>query len=120
MSGSIRLSKKHGVNPSVLVCFACGEDTGVGLLGALKNDAEAPHRMYDRELCKRCRDAVNVGGVVLIEKRGDKRTGRMWILKDEAFKRIFGGRANPKEYIVYVTDEVGAMVFGPPEEEKKG
>lgn len=34
MSGSIRLHKKHGVAPALLVCPYCGEATGVALLGA--------------------------------------------------------------------------------------
>lgn len=45
MSKSIRLSRKHGVNPSVGVCFWCGKDDGsVLLMGRLPNDAEAPRR----------------------------------------------------------------------------
>lgn len=44
MSG-IKLSAKHGVNPSLEVCFWCGKDVGVALLGKLKGDAEAPKRI---------------------------------------------------------------------------
>ena len=39
---SIRLSEKHGLNPTLGVCFFCGEETGeIGLLGKLKGDREA-------------------------------------------------------------------------------
>ena len=37
MSGSIPLSQKHGVNPSVCVCTNCGEDTGALVLPGRTN-----------------------------------------------------------------------------------
>lgn len=83
MSGSIRLSPKHGVNPALMVCFACGEDSGVALLGLMKPkptgrrgvygdpiteaDPEAPRRIRDDGLCSRCQGIVDKGGVLLIE-----------------------------------------------------
>lgn len=43
MSNSIRLSPKHGLNPSISVCFFCGEDKNEIILpGKLEGDAEAP------------------------------------------------------------------------------
>jgi len=43
----VRLSDKHGVNPSMLVCCVCGEGTAVALLGQLPSDREAPRKMID-------------------------------------------------------------------------
>ena len=33
---SVRLSPKHGLNPSLVVCPICGEPTSIALLGRLK------------------------------------------------------------------------------------
>jgi hypothetical protein len=41
MKDSIRLSEKHGVNPSLMLCFYCGEASGVALLGRLKGDQDS-------------------------------------------------------------------------------
>lgn len=55
MSKSIRLSEKHGVNPSITICPICGKETGIALLGKLKGDKEAPMRM----LSDPCDDCVS-------------------------------------------------------------
>lgn len=56
---SINLSPKYGVNPSVLHCFICGKETGLILLGKLKNDAEALHDISSpNELCDDCKKAL--------------------------------------------------------------
>ena len=93
MSG-IRLSEKHGVNPSMGICFYCGEDDGtIALPGRLRGDAEAPRRaVWSMEPCRKCKDWMKQG-VMVIEATGDAdapcRTGRLWVLKDDAIKRIF-------------------------------
>jgi hypothetical protein len=107
VSGSIRLSGKHGVNPALLVCFLCGKETGVALLGLLKGDAEAPRRMCDPEPCNECKDLME-RGVILISVDESKttdpanpyRTGGWVVLRDTAVARMF----NPpmREHILKV------------------
>jgi hypothetical protein len=60
---SIRVSEKHGVNPSVGQCFWCGEDDGtVVLLGRLPGDAEAPRRVCTSyEPCAKCQEQMTAG-----------------------------------------------------------
>lgn len=66
MSRSIRLSEKHGVNPSLINCFFCGESKGIALMGKLKGDAEAPRScVMDYEPCDKCK-AMFDQGVLLI------------------------------------------------------
>lgn len=93
---TIRLSPKHGVNPMLTVCFFCGNDTGVALLGMLKGDAEAPKRAcVDRTPCANCAEHTKAG-VFLIEVDEEKspdrnnpwRTGRLCVIKEEAIKRM--------------------------------
>ena len=66
MSG-IRISEKHGVNPSLIKCFFCGEDKGIALLGKLKGDAQAPMSgVFDYEPCDKCK-AIMDQGVTIFE-----------------------------------------------------
>ena len=84
---SIRVSKKHGVNPSVELCFYCGEGKGVALFGKLSNqraeqmfldhevsiadvalgDVEAPRQVIlNKEPCDKCKENMS-RGVALIK-----------------------------------------------------
>lgn len=101
MSKSIKISPKHGLNPSVTTCFFCGKDTGVALLGRLKGDAEAPHRIVaDYEPCDDCK-ALMAQGITLLEATGTPPapemppvqenvwlTGRFMVVKEPAFRNI--------------------------------
>ena len=63
MCKSIKLSKKHGVNPTIPICFWCGKEKNeVALLGELKGDAEAPkHVIVDYEPCDKCKELFSKG-----------------------------------------------------------
>lgn len=54
----IRLSEKHGVNPSLIVCTLCGKETGaialLGKIGKGKEDKEAPKHICDGSICDAC------------------------------------------------------------------
>ena len=114
----IRLSEKHGVNPTLKVCFFCGEDTGeIALLGKLPNDEEAPRRLVlDYCPCDKCKEQMDTG-VTLIEvdyDTSDKRppiskdsygqevypTGRWCVVTEEGAKKIFGEHADKKKICV--------------------
>lgn len=92
----IRLSGKHGVNPSVGVCFICGEDNGeIMLPGRLPGDEQAPHRgVWHKEPCPKCIDWMKQG-VILIsvneaktdDQENPYRTGGWCVVTDEAIKR---------------------------------
>lgn len=69
MSKSIKLSPKHGVNPTIPICFYCGESKNeVALLGRINRaDDEAPmHALLDYEPCDKCKALMNQG-ITLIE-----------------------------------------------------
>lgn len=78
MSNSIEVSPKHGVNPTIPVCFFCGEDKNmIALLGRVRrkdkngrtirnSDEEVPMRMVmDYEPCEKCAEHMS-HGVTLI------------------------------------------------------
>ena len=91
----IRLSRQHGVNPSLDMCFVCGEDTGTIVLpGQLPGDAQAPSRaVWSHEPCQDCL-ALMKQGVFLVSVRDGEtgnnpyRTGRIAVVTDDAIRRI--------------------------------
>jgi len=76
MSKSIKVSPKHGLNPSIAVCECCGEEIGIAILGKLKGDAEAP-RYIAQGLCDNCKKVIDVGGVLLLEVTDDSKEGNV-------------------------------------------
>lgn len=56
MSGSIKISPKHGANPCIPVCAFCGKEKNeIALLGRLKNDRKAPmSAVLDYNPCEEC------------------------------------------------------------------
>ena len=71
--GSIRLSKKYGLNTSLMICPICGESVGIAILGA-NNGKKAPNKM-NGDLCDSCKEKY----VTIIEVENEtnpKPTGR--------------------------------------------
>lgn len=96
MSRHIRLSPKHGVNPSLSLCYYCGrEKNEVVLPGFLTGDVQAPHAaVWTREPCEACKGHM-AAGVILIEVseshpvQGEPtRTGGFAVVRDEAIRRL--------------------------------
>jgi hypothetical protein len=114
--GSIRLSSKFGVNPSIEVCFVCGEDIGVVLCGYIKGDVEAPKKMVvNRTPCKNCCELMQLGIVMISVKDGEqsednpKRTGGWVVVKDEAIKKVVSEEVFEKMVkarMVFVEDSI--------------
>lgn len=67
MSGSIRISKQHGVNPCIPLCYFCNEPKNeLILMGELKGDREAPRNtVFDDYPCDKCEGYMK-RGVILI------------------------------------------------------
>ena len=63
MGKGIKVSPKHGLNPTIPICFWCGKERGeVALLGRLPGDAEAPKNVVlDYEPCECCRAGMARG-----------------------------------------------------------
>lgn len=89
MSKGIKLSPKYGVNPTIPVCFFCGEDKNeIAMLGRIGDgrkgeDFEAPRAMcIDYEPCDKCKDAMSKG-VTIISASNYTEDGRPPVSKDE-------------------------------------
>lgn len=68
----MRISSKHGLNPSINVCFFCGKDKELQLFGKLKGDVKAPQRILTNyRPCKECADKFAKGRLVIEVTRTD-------------------------------------------------
>lgn len=91
---SIRISEKHGVNPSMMTCFYCGEVTGIALMGKLPGDAEAPRQCCcSVEPCDKCKEKFKDYVLMVEAQSSDSKdpqpTGRWFALKKEALNPMY-------------------------------
>lgn len=99
------ISKKHGVNPTIPICFWCRKEKNeIALLGKLPGDTEAPRSTWlvgDYEPCDACKK-LREQGIELIEAadrpvihpkqlpyHGAYPTGRHMILSEHGVRTIF-------------------------------
>ena len=114
----IRLSEKHGLNPSMSICFFCGgEKNELVIPGRLKGDMEAPRKaVWSYEPCDTCRKHMEEGVMVCIVKDGSGpknpyRTGRLLVIRDEDARNIFN--VDPaKTRFFFLEESAVTMVFG--------
>ena len=104
----LKLSPKHGLNPTIPVCFWCGEEKGeVALLGRIGDtrdgeDIEASmYTVIDYEPCPACLSKMESGFTVVEAtdspnditsvpiQDGIYPTGRFVVVDPESAKRIF-------------------------------
>ncbi len=103
MGKSINLHPRYGLNPTVLTCFWCGEDTGeLALLGAAYPGEAPMHMVMNYEPCPAC-TAKFEKGIMLIETTAQPSngrpaidganypTGRSVVITEESARRIFDG-----------------------------
>lgn len=107
---NIKLSPKHGLNPTLLACPICFKETGVGLVGRLPGDAQAPRRSRDRQPCAECTEHMAMG-VLLVEatRQGNDEsttatTGRRWVITPEAAQRMLL-LLDPGQRVAYIEPE---------------
>ena len=132
MTKSIKISKEHGLNPSLVVCFFCGADKEIALYGRLPKDQEAPHRvLIDYEPCEECKKKF-AEGVLLIEcsetpiadgqrpiQDGAYPTGNYAVITADAFARIFNTEQSPKA-VALVDCSVLSMIMKHVESDDSG
>lgn len=116
---SIKLSPNHGLNPSLMTCFYCGEAKGVALFGRMKGDKEAPREAcFDHDPCDKCKGYM-AQGVILISVRdgesGDNphRTGNWCVVRDEALRVITTESLRVdilQKRVAFLPDEVWAAI----------
>lgn len=110
---SIRVSDKHGVNPSIECCLFCKKETGIVLFGKLtaseakamfgaehvresdQNDVKAPRAIFGLTPCEGCEvfEKHSKDGVFLVECIGDVPTGSFVAITDASVRRICNDEA---------------------------
>ena len=131
---NIKLSPKHGVNPTIPICAWCGEQKNeIALMGQIGDrrkgeDLEAPRNcILDYEPCEHCKEQWSMGVAVLeattvrptpyrppIQKQGDTEiypTMRFVVIKPEAAERLFSGQFSAGQKIL-LEDEAFEKIFG--------
>jgi len=115
-NGSIRISEKFGVNPSLMQCFVCLEPKGVVLFGKLKEDVEAPRQVcLDREPCDKCKEYMKQGIILISIRDGESgndpyRTGGWVVVKEEALQKVITDPALLEKRIMFVPDTAWKML----------
>jgi hypothetical protein len=85
---------KDGSYVAIPLCFYCGEKKNEVILNTRLKPIPQDV-VYNKEPCDKCKDWM-AKGIMLIETRdgetGDNpfRTGRLWVIGEEAAKRAFG------------------------------
>lgn len=110
MSDYIRLHPKHGVNPTIPVCYWCGKEKNeVALLGAAYK-GEAPRNLVvNLDPCDECAGKW-AQGIVLFEatpgRDGPDYTGRWVVIREEAVAHLF----TPQSIVDQVLEKRRALV----------
>ena len=107
MSKGIKISPKHGLNPTIPVCFWCGKQKNeIALMGHMKGDIEAPKNMVlDYVPCEECQNHMAMGVAVLEAsdhpntegqppmQKGVYPTSRFVVVTTECADRVFNAYA---------------------------
>lgn len=95
MSSSIKLCPVHGLNPSMMQCFLCGETFGIALPGKLRGCKQAPTMHSDPSyVCDTCKEWMKQGIILISARDGETdeknpyRTGGWIVLREEALHRF--------------------------------
>lgn len=106
MSG-IKISPKHGLNPTIPVCFWCGKQKNeIALMGRMEDDIEAPKNMVlDYVPCEECQSHMAMGVAILEAsdhpntegqppmQKGVYPTSRFVVVTTECADRVFNAYA---------------------------
>lgn len=117
---SVKISKEHGINPSMDTCFICGKKTNIILFETAYKDengktAKAPMKTCTGGLCETCQKVIDQGGIFFIAvKDGESgnnpwRTGQIGALKEEAVQRMFPDFSYQK--INYIEESAYKQIF---------
>ena len=134
MAKDIKLSPKHGLNPTIPVCAWCGEPKNeIALMGQIGDrrkgdDIEAPmYCVLDYEPCDHCKEQWQNGVAVLEATTGRPEpyrpplqqsngvdiypTMRYVVITTEAAERLFGGKFLEGQKVL-LEDEAFERIFG--------
>jgi hypothetical protein len=109
----VRISPRHGVNGSVLICPLLFIPThNVVLNGRLIGDKKADKYMLDTEVCELAQAGMAEGLLISEGPTPSTRSGRYWITDREAAARVFEDKPHVLEAGAVVASEQEAFLLG--------
>lgn len=84
MGKSVTLSKKHGLNSSIVICPICGKEKSIAMPGYIKGDKEAPRYIHG-DICDECKARVADNKCFVISVGEDRRLKRYTIVSKDIF-----------------------------------
>lgn len=85
------VSREHGLNPTLAVCYYCHEPNGeIGLLGHNRGKEAPRYSVIHTEPCDKCKAHMKKGIMFVLSRGEDDKTpsGSFVVLKVSAVKRI--------------------------------
>jgi len=102
---NIELSEKHGLNPSMAICFYCHKEIGIILFGKMEGDKKAPKQCYDSlDPCDECKEKYKNDTLIVEYSMEEKEPTGRWLaidknyITDEAVKQSQVALATPSTF----------------------
>lgn len=102
----MRISKKHGLNAGMSLCFFCGASKDVILFGMLPGDKKAPYKtLMDQEPCDQCKEYMKQGIILIqisddiVDRQNPHRLGGFVVVKERALKNVIADPQTVRDII---------------------
>ena len=98
---ALKLSHKHGVNPTIPRCFYCWRDKNELILaGRLRDDAEAPkNSVWDMNPCSECEGYMEQGVIFISVRDGEmEKVERELEIERANYSRTYNSLAQQKRH----------------------
>ena len=83
---SIRLSKEHGLNPTIPICFVCNKPKNeIALLGSCYHGKAPQYLCMDKVPCEQCLQYMEQGTILISVKDGESESS-----KDNPYRQAVG------------------------------
>lgn len=117
----VNVDPKHGLNPTCIVCYVCGESHSIALVGSeskkIFGTEEAPRESMDGSICESCTAILDQGGVFFIEvndgetdQQNPNRTGRLWGITREGAERIVNDKTLLDKGLVWIEESIAKQI----------
>lgn len=116
MEKSIRLHREFGLNPTIPICFVCGENKNeIVLLGAAHKGKAPRHMCLDTAPCDKCKGYMKQGVILISVKDGESgenpyRTGGWCVVKKEAMLNVINDPSLLDTGVMFVPDQAWEML----------
>jgi len=112
------MSKKaieNGNFVALTKCFLCGESKDIILDRRFRDISEIHGKAIDKEPCPECEKKLEQGIMIIECRDGESgenpyRTGRLWVITEEAADRLFTGFDFTKNRIFFMEESIAEQI----------